>query len=148
MSLAPSAYGAWLTSARQSIGWSSDRLAATAGLPLTVIDQIETGRIQAPNKSTRAKIETAINAGAIAAQRRAAGEAVVETETLVRASESVEKFNHDATLLTLQGWEIVTQSESRPARGCLFFFVKPKITRTVTYRRTLTSGEGAPLVQS
>src|SRR5690242_14870214 len=118
-----------------------------AGVQQSIIELIESGRIQQPDQSIRGKIETAIQAGAISAQRQAAGEAVPQSETMVRAYDNLTRMNSDAALLTQQGWQIVAQSESKQGRGCLTFFAAPKITRTVTYQRTLTSGQaGASLL--
>jgi transcriptional regulator with XRE-family HTH domain len=136
----PSAYGAWLTAARSAVDWPVDQLAQTAGVPSVVIAQIEDGRIASPDAGTRQKIEAALQAAAIARGRRAAGEAVPQTETMVREYRTLAAMQRDVQLLAGQGWQITAQSESKHGRGCLFWLLKPETHRAVTYTRTLTSG--------
>jgi transcriptional regulator with XRE-family HTH domain len=136
----PSSYGTWLASARAAVGWSVEQVAQAAGVPLTVVVQIEDGRIGNPDSATRGKLEAALQAEAIARDRRAAGEAVPQTETMVREYRTLPAMQADVALLARQGWQITAQSESKHGRGCLFWLLKPQTRRTVTYTRTLTSG--------
>lgn len=136
----PSAYGEWLTTARRAVAWSGDQLAQMAGVPASVVAQIEDGRIASPDATTRRKLEAALQAESIAQQRRQAGEAVAQTETMVREYPTLAAMQGDAALLAGQGWQIAAQSESKHGRGCLFWLLKPQTRRTVTYSRTLTSG--------